>query len=230
MSKIPFLRRPRFAAAFVLIVALFFVAHPTQHTIRLGGFFILLGEMIRVWANGYVGHRKVNWTAPDLPGSSKIGTLITAGPYAFVRHPLYFGTLLLGVGLCVIVGNPLLALAALGSFHLFYGQKIADEEQTLSHEWGEQFERYRVCVPRWFPGLKHYSHPEGQWSWEGIAASKEWKTAVWVIAGVIALYLREEIFQEQEFFMRHELRHWIFAGFLGLLIAGMGLLELRRNP
>ncbi len=68
----------------------FLFGHVTEGTLRTGIALIVAGEAIRCWANGYVGQSKVN------QGGS--GRLITAGPYAFVRHPLYLGTFLIGSG------------------------------------------------------------------------------------------------------------------------------------
>src|SRR2546425_12014871 len=52
---------------------------------------LLLGQGLRVWAAGYIGRS----------GRSKrlkAATLVTAGPYARVRNPLYVGNFLLCLG------------------------------------------------------------------------------------------------------------------------------------
>ena len=191
------LRKPRFLFVYPLAALLFAVGHITERNLRLGILLIALGETVRLWANGYVGHVKVNQTEPSR-GDAKIGHLITAGPYAFVRHPLYLGTSLIGAGFCLIVGNVWLALLAFGSFLLLYQAKMAEEEEVLLHEWDAECQRYHAAVPRLLPIRGRFADRYGQWSWKGIAASKEWKTVIWSAVLVILLYFWEESVQEHE--------------------------------
>ena len=201
------MRKPRFLLVYPLTIWLFWVASPTEQSLRLGLLFVLLGEALRLWANGYVGHVKVNWTQ-KWRHDPRIGQLITAGPYAYVRHPLYLGTFLIGVGFCIIVGNLWLALAALGFFLVIYRRKMAQEEAILLEEWGPEFERYQQAVPRWLPTGRHNPHPHGRWSWQGIMASKELKTLVWVLVLLNVMYFRGELITAHEpFLQRHGLKH-----------------------
>ena len=226
--RIGIFRRPRFAFVFLLVIWLFLFAHTTEASLRWGAMIALVGEAVRLWANGYVGHQKVNWTE-KWRGDSKIGRLVTGGPYAFVRHPLYFGTFLIGAGFCVVVRNPWFAAFALAGFLIIYRQKMTEEEVTLASEAGEEFERYRQIVPRWLPTGRRYPHAQGAWSWQGIAASREWKTAIWVGALLIALYLREEVVQEHEFLAAdHWKKHVLWLVIFMLLAASDGIAELMR--
>ncbi|MBC8474043.1 MAG: hypothetical protein H8D54_04490 [Candidatus Omnitrophica bacterium] len=50
--------------------------------------FIVAGLILRLWANGY---------------AIKMDKLTTSGPYSFVRHPLYLGTMLIIIGFVVMV-------------------------------------------------------------------------------------------------------------------------------
>lgn len=226
-----FLRKPRFALVYVLGAWLFLVAHTTQQTLRLGIAFVLLGELIRLWANGYVGHRKVGRTKLHLK-ESKIGQLITAGPYAFVRHPLYFGTFLIGAGFCVIVGDLWLSLAALVFFFRVYLRKMWEEERRLMHEWGPAYRAYHRRVPRWLPRWRRYARRHGAWSWLGIGASREWKTLIWLTVLLIVLYFRMEFIQEHEPFFdgRPILRITLLVVLLGLVLTDVLIELIRRRP
>ena len=225
------LKRPRFLWVYPLAVWVLCTARPTDASLRWGALLALLGEGLRFWANGYVGHRKVNWTQ-EWRNDPKIGQLITAGPYAFVRHPLYLGSFLIGLGFCVIAATAWLPVAALIFFLLAYQAKMRNEEETLHKEGGEEYERYHAAVPQWLPTGRRYPHRVGAWSWQGIAASKEWKTTVWVVVAMIAVYLREELLKEHEmWFGRHRLKH---IGLLALAISlvawdtGYELMRRRR--
>jgi len=183
----------------------FLFGHVTEGTLRTGIALIVAGEAIRCWANGYVGQSKVN------QGGS--GRLITAGPYAFVRHPLYLGTFLIGSGFAFIAGNFWIGLAAIACFVASYRAKMGEEEQLLREECGPEYSRYRVSVPSLIPSGSRYGQRWGSWSWGGILASKEWRTVSWLIIFVVLLYFWEETVQERKRFLDER-----FAFRLSLLI------------
>ena len=215
------LTKPRFVVVYPLAICLFLTAHITEPRLRLGILLIFLGEAIRFWANGYVGHVKVN--------RQKVGRLVTAGPYAFVRHPLYLGSFFVGIGFCVIMGRFWIAAPALALLFLIYRHKMIGEEELLLHEWGDEFKRYQGRVPRYF-FWGRYPDPQGQWSWKGIAASREWRTLLWAAVFVILLYFWEESVQEHEFLFKERrfLRIGLFV--LALVLATTdGLFEFARR-
>ena len=223
------IRKPRFLLVYPLVAVIFLVARTTERQLLLGLPIVLLGEFIRLWADGYVGHVKVNRTQHQR-GDAKIGQLITAGPYAYVRHPLYLGTFIIGLGFCIIVGNLWVGLAALTFFLLIYQWRMTKEEEILKYEWGEVFARYRRSVPRWLPSGRRYDQPNGQWSWQGIAASRELKTLIWVIVVAVLLYLRQEVFQEHEFLVgANRVKHLILLVLMAVLIATDVGYELKRR-
>ena len=222
------LRKPRFLIVCLLLPLVLLVAHTTEHRFRLGLAVVLLGELVRLWANGYVGHVKVNATQ-RWRQDPKIGRFITAGPYAYVRHPLYFGTCLIGAGFCLIAGRVWLSALALGLFAAAYHDKMLEEEATILEEVGAPYEAYRAAVPRWWPTWRPYPLRDGRWSWEGLAASKEWKTLIWVLVMVILLYFREELFQEHERLATAErTKHLVILGLLVLLLLTDGVAELLK--
>lgn len=213
------LRKARFMFVYPLALGLFLSMHQDERSIRLGIWFILIGEALRLWAAGYVGHRKVNRTE-HRRGEPKIGALITAGPYAYVRHPLYVGTFVIGLGFCLIAKNLWLILGALAFFLAVYPKKAVEEEKIIRGEWGEQFDAYRQRVRAWFPRLRPHPHRVGQWSWQGIYASQEAKTVVWLVVVLTALYLREE------WLLEHEALRWkhvlFLSGAVGLIGFDLG--------
>ena len=223
------LRKPRFLMVYPLTAWFLIAAHTTRRSLHLGTMLVLLGALLRLWANGYVGHRKVNQTDPER-GQPKIGRLITAGPYAFIRHPLYFGSVLIGVGVLVIAGNGWFALAASSCFVMIYRRKIREEEETLRHEWPEEFVRYEQAVPRWLPTWRRYTNGHGRWSWQGIVASKELKTMAWTVSLLILLFFRMELLQDHHvLFQQHGAEHLLLLGLLLLLVLSDGVSELRRR-
>ncbi len=223
------LSKPRFVFAYPLAIWLFLVAAPTASSLRLGLLIIVLGEGVRLWANGYVGHVKVNQTERSR-NEPKIGQLITAGPYAYVQHPLYLGTLLIGLGFCVIAKNPWLIVGALLFFVLIYPRKAREEEAVLLNEWEDTYRAYQRAVPRWLPTGRRMPTPHGRWNWQGIRASQELKTVLWVIVGSLVFYFREEFGQDHELFgARARLTHTLLAALLIMLVTREVALDLAKR-
>ena len=229
MGTIKRLTRPRFFFVYPLAVVAFLTAHTTEAAFVASVVLLILGEAVRFWANGYVGHRKVNWTQ-HWRNDPKIGVLMTAGPYSYVRHPLYFGSLLIALGVYCLVGRWWLGAAGLLALALIYRSKIAQEEQVLAHEAGDAFARYRAAVPAILPTWRRYDRRSGSWSWQGVVASREWKTLIWSLVIWALFYVREEVIQEREhFFSQHSVFRIVLAGIVLAAIAVDVMVELRRQ-
>ncbi|MDO8730816.1 MAG: isoprenylcysteine carboxylmethyltransferase family protein [Candidatus Omnitrophota bacterium] len=214
--------QPRFILFYPLGACFLLVGHVTEVTLRSGIALIIVGEAIRCWANGTIGQAKVN------RGGS--GRLITAGPYAFVRHPLYLGTFLIGSGFAFVIGNLWLGLAAAGCFIAAYRSKIAQEEKLLGEECGPEYSLYRASVPALVPMGFPYRRRLGRWSWSGVLASKEWKTVFWLIIFVILLYFWEETVQEREWFLDERFAFRLSLLILVLVIAiADGIFQLTQS-
>jgi hypothetical protein len=80
--------------------------------------------------------------------------MVVAGPYRFVRNPLYLGGWLLGMGTSILmpVSGAIFFVAALTALELLL---IRDEEHFLSFRLGPVYEEYRRRVPRLLPRISH---------------------------------------------------------------------------
>jgi len=91
------------------------------------------------------------------------------GIYGMVRNPLYFGSLLLLVGINVIIANPIAWVVSLLLFLVTYIPTILGEEAGLAHAFGEQWQAYKASTPRLIPNplklgeLRHTSWDARQW-------------------------------------------------------------------
>lgn len=76
--------------------------------------------------------------------------LVAAGPYRFVRHPMYSGGVIGAFGLAVFAGS---VLGAVYSFMLaLVLSRIADaEEEELRERFGEEYVEYAGKVPKLLP-------------------------------------------------------------------------------
>ncbi|MBF0253852.1 MAG: isoprenylcysteine carboxylmethyltransferase family protein [Candidatus Omnitrophica bacterium] len=234
MKMLQVIKKTRFFIVYPVIGLVILPGRTSDASRFWGALVVLLGEGVRGWANGYVGHNKVNRTRRH-EGEEPIGRLITAGPYGWVRHPLYLGTLLIFVGVGITAGNPWLMAVAVAFFAAIYARKTRQEDMLLAAECGAMHERYFVSVPRFFPKFKHYGVRQGEWNWAGIRASQEWKTVIWLVILYIFLYLREEWYQEREFLASGEvLKHSLWFGLMAALVVGDLALQIiskrRRRP
>lgn len=85
------------------------------------------------WALGKYWRLGVNW--------KEKGALITHGPYAFMRHPLYFFQIGMVLGIFVLLPN-IYVLTLLIVQLLCVTSKIHDEEKYLSATHGDQYKNY----------------------------------------------------------------------------------------
>ena len=77
--------------------------------------------------------------------------LVIAGPYRWVRNPMYLSALLLLVGESMLLEAPVLLGYAAAFFlvtHLFV---VLYEEPALRRKFGDSYDRFRATVPRWLP-------------------------------------------------------------------------------
>ena len=108
---------------------------------------ISVGTLLRVWGTSTLTQEVMGSLDPDTR------TLVSDGPYAMCRNPLYLGSLLLFAGIGVFAAPPI--AIALAIFHwVRYERVIRFEENNLQSEWGSEFDRYCESVPRWLPELR----------------------------------------------------------------------------
>ena len=121
------LARRRVAVGFAVAVAAFVLATPTWMSIAAGTAIGLAGEGLRLWAAGHL---------------VKGRELTTSGPYRWMRHPLYVGSGIMGIGFSVAAASWLAAVLVLGYLGLMTAAAIPLEEATLRDAFGEVHARY----------------------------------------------------------------------------------------
>ncbi len=135
-----------------IIVALIW-AEPNSILLITGVLMVISGELIRIWGVSYAGGA----TRTRNVGAKK---LVTNGPFAFVRNPLYLGNMLMYNGVMVLSGSLLpysLILMFIFSF-VQYHFIVKLEEGKLSELFGTEYLHYYNNVPRFFPKLIPYKN------------------------------------------------------------------------
>lgn len=78
--------------------------------------------------------------------------LVTHGPFALVRHPLYVGLQVGAIGGMLLYRTWTFVFVALNFMTL--AMRARREEEALAAEFGEEWEAYVCRVPAWIPRLR----------------------------------------------------------------------------
>jgi protein-S-isoprenylcysteine O-methyltransferase Ste14 len=113
-------------------------------SVSIGAGLAILGFliMLRAWWLFREARTAICPTAPTTQ-------LITHDVYRVTRNPMYFGILLMLLGLAVATAGVFFYVAAVCFFLIIDSVFCPYEEQQLEAVFGETFERYRQHVRRW---------------------------------------------------------------------------------
>ncbi len=139
-------------AAFVFRPRNFFGAHETAGSV-VSLILVLAGLALRAWAAGCAGGhtRRATIEAPRLA---------TGGPFAHVRNPIYLASIILGLGMVGLLGDPWMLGLYIAVFVFLYTAIVPAEERFLLSEFGEAYARYCANVPRLLPRLRRWPEAE----------------------------------------------------------------------
>jgi protein-S-isoprenylcysteine O-methyltransferase Ste14 len=141
--------------------ASFSVATPI--VIVFGALLAAVGMVLRVWGAAYLGYTTVHHA------DMQAGAVMAAGPYRYVRNPLYLSGWFMFAAISLLV-TPSGALFIMAFAIFFQFRLILGEEAFLDGQLGEPYRAYLRAVPRLIPRL-HPSLPQA-------VAQPHWLTAV----------------------------------------------------
>jgi hypothetical protein len=130
----------------------------------LGGLVLfIIGQVIRFWSAGHI---------------YKNQDVASGGPYAYVRNPLYFGSLFISVGFAVMANAWWAYLVVIAQFLFFYLLAILSEERYLKSTLGETYLTYYNAVPRFWPVRGRYPKSQGEFGWKQVSYNKEYRSFI----------------------------------------------------
>jgi protein-S-isoprenylcysteine O-methyltransferase Ste14 len=159
-------RRIRVPIGFVFAIVYFWLAHPNVQSIAIGASIAASGLLIRTAASGHV---------------QKNEQLTTSGPYAYVRNPLYFGSIVLAIGLATAGRNWWIAACLVVMFLVIYFPVILAEESFLQKTFPE-YDEYSRHVPRLLPRFSAFGNRSGSFSWDLYRKHREYNALLGTVA------------------------------------------------
>jgi protein-S-isoprenylcysteine O-methyltransferase Ste14 len=153
-----FAQRLRVPAGFVLLVTFAWLSRPSVFSMEVGVPVSIAGLLLRGWAAGHL---------------AKNQELATSGPFAYVRNPLYLGTLITAAGLVVAAREVWLALLFAAVFALVYLPAIELEEQHLRSIF-PGYAGYAARIRRFLP-LAKWERTKSGFSWPLYRRNEEYK-------------------------------------------------------
>lgn len=140
-------------------------SQPTGRSAAIGLPILAMGMGIRFWASGHL---------------IKTERLITSGPYAYVRNPLYLGRLLIFVGLTLACPWPrfvhwvVLAVGLIIFFGYYMRRKETVEPDRLRQRHAS-YARYFEEVRSLWPRLTRWPDAESErWNARRFSRNREW--------------------------------------------------------
>jgi protein-S-isoprenylcysteine O-methyltransferase Ste14/membrane protease YdiL (CAAX protease family) len=116
----------------------------------LGGMIFISGLSLVLWGRLSLGAQYFVST-PMGAQLFKEHHLVTNGPYAVVRHPMYLGILITGLGGILLYRTWTMVFVALHFIGLM--RRARQEEQALAYAFGEEWLAYCQETPSFFPSL-----------------------------------------------------------------------------
>jgi protein-S-isoprenylcysteine O-methyltransferase Ste14 len=160
------LARWRVPLGFVAAAVVFWLASPTRLSLAIGSFVAAVGEGVRLWASGHL---------------EKSHEVTASGPYRWMRHPLYVGSMIIGGGLAIAAAHPSVALLIATYLAATITSAIRTEESYLRERFGPAYDAYaasdRHLVSRRF-------------SVERALRNKEYRAVSGLLAGMALLALK----------------------------------------
>jgi protein-S-isoprenylcysteine O-methyltransferase Ste14 len=154
----------------------------TPRTTLIGAVLMVLGEAWRMWGvatAGTVTRRR----------SRNVQKLVSHGPFAWSRNPLYNGNFIIWMGVITISGVLWFLPVAAVLFAMEYYYIVRYEEGVLESIFGAEYLSYKQRTPRWIPRPPAGGHA-GEFFW-----AEAWKSEISTFlqyAAIIALFFVKE--------------------------------------
>jgi protein-S-isoprenylcysteine O-methyltransferase Ste14 len=151
-GRVPWSREVRFRLVMVVLVVLLVRVGVFRHhglntdpwRAGIGLVLFALGLGFAIWARLHIGR---NWGTPM---TQKVDPeLVTSGPYHLVRHPIYTGILVAGVGTAIALSWLWLIAVGLAGAYFIYSATV--EERFMSEQFPDAYPAYKASTKMLVP-------------------------------------------------------------------------------
>jgi protein-S-isoprenylcysteine O-methyltransferase Ste14 len=160
------LTRFRVTLGFLLSALVLWLATPDWSTWTAGAAVAVCGELLRVWAAGHL---------------EKSREVTSSGPYRHLRHPLYTGSALIGLG--VAIASRSVAVGVIIGVYVALTLSAArrSEEAHLREKFGDAYDAY---------AQRRAAPIERRFSWDRALRNREHHTMAGLLAGFALLAIK----------------------------------------
>jgi len=157
----------------IILLSVFgLVAKPEFMNFVLACLMVFVGLSIRLYASGFVLKNK---------------ELSTTGPYAFVRHPLYTGNVLILIGISFATSLPWAIACSILFFWFYYPPAIEYEDRKLKSLFPDTWDAWSSQTPTLIPTTMH-DFNLSNWSWKkSLANNYEPVIVIYVLIWLIII-------------------------------------------
>jgi hypothetical protein len=167
-------RRIRVPLGFAFAAFYLWRARPSRMSLIVGMAIAALGLGVRAVSSGHV---------------NKNEELAMTGPYAYVRNPLYLGSIVIALGFAVAARDILIAVLIVVMFVLIYVPTIRSEERYLRTRFPE-YAAYAEAVPCLIPRRVPLGGMSGDFSRELYLKHREYNASFGAVAMLAALVVK----------------------------------------
>jgi protein-S-isoprenylcysteine O-methyltransferase Ste14 len=149
-------------------------------TLIAGLILVMAGEMLRLWGISYAGGE----TRTRKAGAS---ALVTQGPFAYVRNPLYLGNIIIYTAIGIMANSltPYLQIVIfIFSCFQYYYIIVDEEEPVLRDLFKEKYEDYAKSVNRFLPGKPYDTSKQSKIKFDRKAG---WKSEKRTFQGILTV-------------------------------------------
>jgi hypothetical protein len=159
------------------LIAIFFI---DRRPLWYGMLVAALGEAIQVWSASHLKKDK---------------ELVTSGPYAYVRNPMYFGRFFVGLGIMLMIKNPFVTCVYVVLFVVYAALRVDQEEARLAGYFGDAYSEYCREVRKFLPHLTPYSRSSVTGAqWERFANNHEYRNVIGLLFMFAVVCVRVQYF------------------------------------